>query len=93
MEENIYGELDSLVLGADAFVTALFANWQGAACLWDKGPSLTKEVVCWHLFMSTEIRFKTFLVEREPNLEASSFLEATLPNGQPRLSCINGDSF
>lgn len=42
--------------------------------------------------MSTKIHFKIFLVEREPNLKASSFLEAALPNGQLGLLCNSGDS-
>lgn len=58
----------------------------------ETGAPLTKELICWNLFMSTKIHFKTFLVEREPNLKAPSFMEVDLPNGQLRLLCINGDS-
>lgn len=91
-EENICGDLYGPMLAVDAFATALFTKCQGVAYLQDRCPSLTKEVICWHLFMSTKIHFKTLLAEREPNLKDSSFLEAALPNRQLRLLCINGDS-
>lgn len=32
-EENVCGDLYGLMLGVDAFATALFTNWQGVACL------------------------------------------------------------
>lgn len=38
------------------------------SCLRDRCTSLKKEMVCCHLFMSTRIHFKPFLVGREPNL-------------------------
>lgn len=60
------------------------------------GAPLTKEAI-WspvlsvgYFFMGTKTNFKTFC-ERQSNLEASSFLEAALPNGQLRLLCITGD--
>lgn len=91
-EKNFYGDLYGPMLGVDAFATALFTECQGVAYLQDRCPSLTKEVISWHLIMSTKIHFKTLLAEREPNLKDSSFLEAALPNRQLRLLCVNGDS-
>lgn len=59
------------------------------SCLRDRCSSLKKEIFCCHLFMSTRIYFKTFVVWRVPNLKASSFLEVAFPNGQFRWLCKN----
>lgn len=61
------------------------------SCLRDRCSSLKKEISCCHLFMSTRINFKTFVVWREPNLKASSFLEVAFPNGQFRWFCKNSE--
>lgn len=44
-EENFRGDAHSLMLGGDAFATALLTNWQGVARLWDRHPSLAKEAI------------------------------------------------
>lgn len=91
-EENVYGDwLYSLVLGVDDFATALFTNWQELLASETGAFPWQKE---WFVgIFSWALKFTLKLwVEREPNLKASSFLEASLPNGQLRLLRINDES-
>lgn len=72
------------------FGSSSVCKWAGS-CLRENCSSLKKEIICWHLFMSTRIHFKTLIVGRGSNLKASSFLKVAFPNGQLRLLCKNSD--